>query len=40
MFCNGALQREVDLQGAFVKTGDFLLDLKGFLVEFLENKRS
>ena len=32
----GALQRYVDLQGAFVKIGEF----KGFLVEFLENRRS
>ena len=35
-----AKTRQVDLQGAFVKIGDFLLHLKGFLVEFLENRRS
>ena len=35
----GALQRRVDLQGVFVKIGDFL-KFKGFLVEFLENRRS
>ena len=33
----GALQRRVDLQGVFVKIGDFI-KFKGFLVEFLENK--
>ena len=35
----GALQRQVDLQGVFVKIGDFI-KFKGFLVEFLENRRS
>ena len=35
----GALQRQVDLQGMFVKIGDFI-KFKGFLVEFLENKWS
>ena len=35
----GALQRQVVLQGAFVKIRDFI-KFKGFLVEFLENKRS
>ena len=35
----GALQRQVDLQGAFVKIGDFI-KFQGFLVEFLENRRS
>ena len=35
----GALQRPVDLQGVFVKIGD-LIKFKGFLVEFLQNKRS
>ena len=35
----GALKRQVDLQGVFVKIGDFI-KFKGLLVEFLENKRS
>ena len=35
----GALQRQVDLQGVFVKIGDSI-KFKGFLVEFLENMRS
>ena len=35
----GALQRQVDLQGVFVKIGDFI-KFKGSLVEFLENRRS
>ena len=35
----GALQRQVDLEGVFVKTGDFI-KFKGLLVEFLENRRS
>ena len=35
----GALQRHVDLQGVFVKIGDFI-KFKGFLVELLENRRS
>ena len=35
----GALQRHVDLQGPFIKIGDFI-KLKGFLVEFIENRRS
>ena len=35
----GALYRQVDLQGVFVKIGDFI-KFKGFLVEFLENRRS
>ena len=35
----GALKRQVDLQGAFVKIGDFI-KFKGFLVEFLESRRS
>ena len=34
-----SLQRQVDLQGMFVKIGDFIQS-KGFLVEFLENRRS
>ena len=35
----GALQRQVVLQGVFVKIGDFI-KFKGFLVELLENRRS
>ena len=35
----GALYRQVVLQGAFIKIGDFI-KFKGFLVEFLENRRS
>ena len=35
----GALQRQAVLQGAFVKIGDFI-KFKGFLVEFLESRRS
>ena len=35
----GALQRQVDLQGVFVKIGASI-KLKGFLVEFLENRSS
>ena len=35
----GALQKQVDLQGVFVKVGD-LIKSKGFLAEFLENRRS
>ena len=35
----GALQRRVDLQGVFVKIGDFV-KFKGLLVEFVENKWS
>ena len=35
----GALQRQAVLQGAFVKIVDFI-KFKGFLVEFLENRRS
>ena len=35
----GALQRQVDLQGVFVKIGDFT-KFKGFLVEFPENRHS
>ena len=35
----GALQRQVDLQGVFVKIGDFI-KFKGFLVEFLKSRRS
>ena len=31
--------KEADLQGAFVKIGD-IIKFKGFLVEFLENRRS
>ena len=34
-----AFHRQVDLQGAFVKISDFIR-FKGFLVEFLENRRS
>ena len=36
----GALQRQAVLQGAFVKIADFIIRFKGFLVEFLENRRS
>ena len=36
----GALQRQVDLPGAFVKICDFIQLKKGFLVELLENTRS
>ena len=35
----GALQRQAVLQGTFVKVGDFI-KFKGFLVEFIENRRS
>ena len=35
----GALQRQLVLQGVFVKIGDFI-KFEGFLVEFLENRRS
>ena len=38
MFILGALQRQAVVQGAFVKIGDFV-KFKGFLVEFLENRR-
>ena len=35
----GALQRQVDLQGVFLKTSDFI-EFKGSLAEFLENRCS
>ena len=35
----GALSRQVDLQGVFVKIGD-ITKFKGFVAEFPENKRS
>ena len=35
----GALWRQVDLQGVFVKIGDSI-KFKGFLVDFLQNRRS
>ena len=35
----GALQRQAALQGAFVKIANFI-NFKGFLVEFLENRRA